>query len=81
MKENCNVQSNSEFNKEASSLKRHLLKTISWRLVGTIDTIILGWVITGNPLTGLKIGALEILTKMTLYFIHERVWYKFVKLK
>jgi uncharacterized membrane protein len=81
MKENCNVQSNSEFNKESSSLKRHLLKTISWRLVGTIDTIILGWVITGNPLTGLKIGVLEILTKMTLYFIHERIWYKFVKLK
>jgi uncharacterized membrane protein len=81
MKENCNTNLNSEFNKESSSLKRHLLKTISWRAVGTIDTIILGWIITGDPLTGLKIGALEVLTKMTLYFIHERVWYKFVKLK
>ena len=43
--------------------------------------MILGWIITGNPLTGLKIGALEVLTKMTLYFLHERIWYKYVKIK
>jgi uncharacterized membrane protein len=63
------------------SVKRHILKTISWRIVGTVDTMILGWIVTGNPLTGLKIGILEILTKMTLYFIHERIWYKYFKTK
>jgi uncharacterized membrane protein len=59
-----------------SSNKRHILKTFSWRAVGTIDTFILGWVITGNPLTGLKIGGAEVITKMLLYFGHEKLWYK-----
>ena len=58
------------------SHKRHVMKTITWRLVGTIDTILIGWVISGNPLIGLKIGSVEIITKMVLYYIHERVWYK-----
>lgn len=58
------------------SRKRHLLKTLSWRMVGTIDTIILSWMITQNPVMGLKIGAFEILTKMILYYLHERAWYK-----
>ena len=39
-----------------SSYKRHLAKTITWRIVGTLDTIVLSWIITGNPITGLKIG-------------------------
>jgi len=58
------------------SHKRHIMKTITWRLVGTIDTILIGWVISGNPLIGLKIGSVEIITKMILYYLHERVWYK-----
>ena len=53
---------------------RSLLKTISWRIVGTLDTMCLGWIITGSPLIGLKIGALELFTKMILYYFHERVW-------
>ena len=59
-----------------SSNKRHILKTFSWRGVGTVDTIILGWLISGNPLTGLKIGGAEIITKMLLYFGHEKLWYR-----
>jgi len=58
------------------SHKRHVMKTITWRLVGTIDTILIGCIISGNPLIGLKIGSVEIITKMILYYIHERVWYK-----
>ncbi|MCB4798318.1 DUF2061 domain-containing protein [Neotamlana laminarinivorans] len=58
------------------SKKRHLLKTFTWRFVGTIDTMTLAWIISGNPLTGLSIGFAEVLTKMILYYIHERVWYK-----
>ena len=62
--------------KNGDSKKRHIAKTITWRVVGTIDTMILAWLISGNPLTGLKIGAAEVLTKMTLYYFHERAWYK-----
>ena len=53
---------------------RSLLKTLSWRIVGTLDTMALGWFITGDPLVGVKIGALELITKFVLYYIHERIW-------
>lgn len=56
--------------------KRHILKTITWRIIGTIDTMVLAWFITGNPLTGLTIGGFEVFTKMILYYLHERAWYK-----
>ena len=56
--------------------KRHLAKTFSWRAIGTLDTFMLGWLITGNPLTGLKIGGAEVVSKMLLYFGHEKIWYK-----
>lgn len=56
--------------------KRHLVKTFSWRAIGTLDTFMLGWLITGNPLTGLKIGGAEVVSKMLLYFGHEKIWYK-----
>ena len=58
------------------SRKRHLAKTITWRTIGTIDTMTLAWIITGNPLSGLKIGLAEVLTKMLLYYLHERAWYR-----
>jgi uncharacterized membrane protein len=61
------------------SYKRHIGKTISWRIIGTIDTIILGWLITGHLKLGLAIGGVEVVTKMILYFLHERIWYKWVK--
>ena len=60
-------------------VKRHILKTITWRIVGTIDTMILGWVVTGDLKMGLAIGGFEMITKMILYFFHERVWYKYIK--
>lgn len=59
------------------SAKRHLLKTVTWRILGTLDTMMLAWLITGNAVTGLKIGLAEVVTKMILYFLHERVWYRF----
>ena len=60
-----------------SSNKRHVLKTISWRTVGSLDTFILAWIISGNPITGIKIGTAEVLTKMIFYYLHERLWYLF----
>ena len=56
---------------------RSVLKAISWRIVGTLDTMVLGWIITGNPIMGLKIGALELFTKFILYYFHERIWLRF----
>jgi uncharacterized membrane protein len=58
------------------SVKRHFAKTITWRIVGTLDTMIIGWLITGNPITGLKIGGIEVITKIILYYFHERIWFK-----
>lgn len=56
--------------------KRHVAKTISWRLIGTTDTIFLSWLISGNLNLGLQIGVLELITKMIFYYIHERIWFK-----
>lgn len=61
---------------KSPSVKRHIAKTITWRIVGTIDTMVIGWLISGDPMTGVKIGGFEVMTKMVLYFIHERVWFK-----
>src|ERR1700749_2839430 len=55
-------------------IKRNVFKTISWRIIGSIDTVILGWIITGNLSFGAKIGGTELLTKMLLYYGHERIW-------
>jgi len=59
-----------------NSPKRHIAKTITWRLIGTLDTVLLSWMISGNPYVGLKVGFAEVLTKMLLYYFHERVWFK-----
>lgn len=56
--------------------KRHVLKTITWRIIGTIDTIVVSWFISGDPFIGLSIGGFEVFTKMLLYYFHERAWYK-----
>ena len=66
------------FNSTVSdSSNRHIYKTFSWRLLGTADTIAIGWLISGDPFIGLQIGFAEVITKMILYFLHEKVWYKF----
>ena len=53
---------------------RSLLKGISWRAFGTLDTIFISWVISGDPLGALKVGTTEVFTKIILYYLHERVW-------
>lgn len=62
--------------KNGDSRKRHIAKTVTWRIVGTIDTMILAWIISGDPLVGLQVGMAEVITKMILYYLHERIWYK-----
>tara|TARA_R100001377_G_C3151329_1_gene96394 strand:+ start:259 stop:474 length:216 start_codon:yes stop_codon:yes gene_type:complete len=54
--------------------KRSLLKMISWRTIASIDTLALTWLVTGDLAAGLTVSALEIVTKMCLYYFHERTW-------
>ena len=55
---------------------RSVAKTISWRTVETLDTIIISYFITGNLVMAASIGSIEVITKMILYYFHERVWNK-----
>ena len=59
------------------SKRRHILKTITWRIIGTLDTMVLSWIITGNWKWGVAIGGVELITKMVLYYLHERAWYRY----
>jgi uncharacterized membrane protein len=53
---------------------RSLVKGISWRATGTIDTIVISYIITGHIKTAVSIGAVEVFTKVILFYFHERVW-------
>ena len=55
---------------------RSVVKAISWRTVGTLDTIIVSYFITGNLVMAASIGTIEVITKMALYYFHERAWNK-----
>jgi len=59
--------------------KRHLLKTITWRVLATTDTFLISWIITGSIDWAIGIAGIEVLTKMILYYWHERLWYKYIK--
>lgn len=53
---------------------RSVIKGISWRLVGTIDTIIVSYIVLGEIGQALTIGITEVITKIILYYFHERAW-------
>ena len=55
---------------------RSVVKTISWRTVGTLDTMIVSYFVTGNLIMAASIGSIEVITKMALYYFHERAWNK-----
>jgi uncharacterized membrane protein len=59
--------------------KRHIAKTISYRVVGTITTMIIAYAVTGQVNIAVGFGVVEVCLKMLLYFLHERIWYKFIK--
>ncbi|MEQ8422804.1 MAG: DUF2061 domain-containing protein [Arenibacter algicola] len=56
--------------------KRSIAKSISWRIIGTLDTILISWIVTGTLSVAFSIGVVELFTKMLLYFFHERIWNK-----
>nr|WP_320051277.1 DUF2061 domain-containing protein [uncultured Desulfuromonas sp.] len=55
---------------------RSVVKSISWRITGTIDTMVISYFVTGDFTMALSIGSVEVFTKMALYFFHERLWNK-----
>ena len=53
---------------------RSVVKAVSWRATGTLDTIVISFLITGHLKWALSIGFVELFTKITLYYFHERLW-------
>ena len=56
------------------SHSKSLVKSISWRILGTLDTIAISWALTGTLSVALSIGSIEVFTKFLLYYGHERIW-------
>jgi len=54
--------------------RRSILKAMSWRIIGTIDTFLISYLITGKIKFAISISGIELLTKFSLYFMHERIW-------
>ena len=61
------------------SAKRHLAKTISYRIISTLVGFLIMWWITGSIEFGAAFGVAELLYKPLQYYIHERIWYRFIK--
>lgn len=53
---------------------RSLIKTMTWRLLATLTTVSLVWLMTGTLELALSVGGLEFVAKLVLYFLHERAW-------
>ena len=61
------------------SVKRHLAKTISYRIISTLVGFLIMWWATGSVAFGAAFGAAELLIKPALYYLHERFWYRYLK--
>jgi uncharacterized membrane protein len=59
--------------------KRHIAKTISYRIVSTAIGFLIMWLISGSIKVGAAFGVAELVYKPIQYYIHERIWYKFIK--
>ena len=54
--------------------KRTIAKTMTWRVTASLTTFIIAWILTGDFLIGVSIGSTEAITKIFLYYFHERIW-------
>jgi uncharacterized membrane protein len=59
--------------------KRHIAKTISYRILSTLIGFLIMWWISGSIQIGAAFGVVELVYKPVQYYIHERIWYKFIK--
>ncbi len=60
-------------------VKRHIAKAISYRFLGSVQTVIIGYILTGSIYISSIAGGIELILKPLIYFIHERIWYKYIK--
>ena len=58
---------------QVEQTKRSLLKTITWRITASLDTFVIAWIITGDWKMGGSIAGIEVITKMFIYYFHERI--------
>ena len=58
----------------ADAHRRSVAKAASWRTLATVDTFLISWLITGRAATAGGIAATEVLTKVVLFYLHERGW-------
>ena len=59
--------------------RRHIAKTISYRILSTLIGFIIMWWVSGSIKVGAAFGVAELIYKPIQYYIHERIWYKFIK--
>ena len=55
---------------------RSIIKTISWRVLATLTTVVLVYIFIGDVSIALSVGGIEVVLKMLIYFLHERAWDK-----
>ena len=60
--------------KSRLSKKRSFFKTLTWRCLATTDTFVLSFFITGSVIFAGSIASVGVLTKLVLYYWHERIW-------
>ena len=58
----------------AESVRKSVMKTMSWRVIATTTTFVISWVVTGSVLAGGVIASIEFWAKLALYYVHERAW-------
>lgn len=59
--------------------KRHLAKTVSYRIVSTTIGFVIMWLASGSVKVGAAFGIAELVYKPIQYYIHERIWYRWIK--
>jgi uncharacterized membrane protein len=78
---NANVSANVNVNVNANDASeethtRSLVKGFTWRIIATMTTVSIAWMVTGEVATAFQIGFVEFFAKIGIYYVHERIWAK-----
>lgn len=68
------TKSNYKEDRKSEKPIRSIAKAISWRVIGTLDTLLVSYLFTGKVVLAASIASIDFVTKMFLYFFHERIW-------
>lgn len=80
----CSIENNVAYIKtikEESVLIRHILKTVSYRFLGTLTTVVVAYSLGATIEVSALLGVGELIMKPFIYFGHERLWYKYIRIK